>query len=421
MGSLRVATDTTRILPILFTSKTLKNGTHPILLRVTQGTQRSYKSTGYGATVAQWDKKNQCVKNSHPDHEAINEKIAAMRYELNSIRTTLQKSDDSSVTVRKITASLTAEVLMDESVLKFMVEDIESLKKGNQLGTAQTRHYAYSRLKAFLNKKDLRFSELDYTKVKQFATDLKSRKLSPVSMNQIFRSIRAVFNEAIKSKKANGKDYPFDKFEVSQFSTKTKKRNIRHEDLIKIERLELNPEAFIYDARNVLMFTFYGYGISFTDMVQLRWSNIVNDRIVFTRQKTGTEIDFPILPPLKNIIDYYRMFTGSNAANYILPFLNKEVHKTPVQINYRVKKVLKRVNKELKTIATNVGLNVPLTTYYGRHTFARVLRDAGFSMNEVAEALFHDDKNSTTKIYAPENRRALDDKIYPILMKFHAN
>lgn len=420
MGSLRVATDTTRILPILFTSKTLKNGTHPILIRVTQGTQRSYKSTGYGATVAQWDKKNQCVKNSHPDHEAINEKIAAMRYELNSIRTTLQKSDDSSVTVRKITASLTSEVLKDESVLKFMVEDITNLRKGKQLGTSKTRHYAYSRLKAYL-KKDLRFSELDYTKLRQFEVHLRSRGLSEVSMSQIFRSIRAVFNEAIKSKKANEKDYPFKKFEVSKFSTKTKKRSIRHEDLIKIERLELSPEAFIYDARNVLIFIFYAYGISFVDLAQLRWSNIINDRIVFTRQKPGTEIDIPILPPTKNIIDYYRMFTGSNAANYIFPFLKKEVHKTEVQIDNRLKKVLGRVNKELKTIAKYAGLNIPLTTYYGRHTFSRVLRDNGFSMNEVGEALYHDTGNKVTKIYAEENRKTLDDKIYPILMKFQAN
>ena len=52
------------ITPILYTSKTLANGEHPIMLRVCYNGKRSYKSLGIYCKSTEWNKDRKRVKGS---------------------------------------------------------------------------------------------------------------------------------------------------------------------------------------------------------------------------------------------------------------------------------------------------------------------------------------------------------------------
>jgi integrase len=67
----------------------------------------------------------------------------------------------------------------------------------------------------------------------------------------------------------------------------------------------------------------------------------------------------------------------------------KYVHITEQQQSYRIQKLLAQVNKNLKLIGKEIGLNIPLTTYVARHSYATVLKMSGIPTAQISEALGH--------------------------------
>lgn len=84
--------------------------------------------------------------------------------------------------------------------------------------------------------------------------------------------------------------------------------------------------------------------------------------------------------------------------DYIFPILNNRVHVTRQQIFNRTHKSLGKVNRELKVLGEMIGLQIPLTTYVARHTYATVLKRSGVNIAIISESLGHSDL-STTQIY----------------------
>ncbi|MDD7010003.1 MAG: Arm DNA-binding domain-containing protein, partial [Candidatus Cryptobacteroides sp.] len=60
---------------ILFTSKTLANGEHPIMLRVNFNGSRKYKSLGISCLPKDWNKEKSEVRKSHPQAKLLNKTI----------------------------------------------------------------------------------------------------------------------------------------------------------------------------------------------------------------------------------------------------------------------------------------------------------------------------------------------------------
>jgi integrase/recombinase XerD len=61
---------TTKI--ILKTHKTLPDGNHPIVLRITENRRLYEVATKKSATLGQWDDRSQSVFDNHPNHKSIN-------------------------------------------------------------------------------------------------------------------------------------------------------------------------------------------------------------------------------------------------------------------------------------------------------------------------------------------------------------
>ncbi|WP_308663612.1 tyrosine-type recombinase/integrase [uncultured Alistipes sp.] len=68
-----------------------------------------------------------------------------------------------------------------------------------------------------------------------------------------------------------------------------------------------------------------------------------------------------------------------------------------------------KINRELKVLGKLIGLEVPLTTYVARHTYATVLKRSGVSVALISESLGHSDL-STTQIYLDSFENAQIDE-----------
>ena len=56
----------TSVKVILYSSKTLKNGEHPVMLRVIKNRKSKYLSTGFSCSKELWDEKSNLPKKKHP-------------------------------------------------------------------------------------------------------------------------------------------------------------------------------------------------------------------------------------------------------------------------------------------------------------------------------------------------------------------
>lgn len=57
-----------------------------------------------------------------------------------------------------------------------------------------------------------------------------------------------------------------------------------------------------------------------------------------------------------------------------------------------------KVNRELRSFGKKLELNITLTTYVARHSFATVLKRSGVNIGIISESLGHSDL-ATTQIY----------------------
>ena len=118
-------------------------------------------------------------------------------------------------------------------------------------------------------------------------------------------------------------------------------------------------------AHNIFCFSYLCGGISFVDIANLKPDNIINERLIYNRQKTNTLINLPFTDTANNYINKYE--DQCKDRLHLFPILDSNVHVTPEQKRDRIKKVLKHINRELKAIGKELKLKTELTSYIARH------------------------------------------------------
>ena len=70
---------------------------------------------------------------------------------------------------------------------------------------------------------------------------------------------------------------------------------------------------------------------------------------------------------------------------------------------------LYRINRQLRIIGEEVGLNQPLTMYCARHSWASIAREEGIPLSVISEGMGHDSEK-TTQIYLASIKTEVIDK-----------
>ena len=379
---------------LLYTSKVLKNGEHPIMVRLIKDRKPKYISVGMSCSKAMWDDKKNLPAKKHP---LATEMIIKIEKTKTDARRLLMQLEDEKAS---FTAEEFTKKLKNQSkritVLQFLDEVITDLMKADKVGNANVHKNLKKVLERFRNQKDFTFSELDGSFLRRFEQDFRERGVSEVSMSVHFRTLRALYNRAVVEDFAKKEADPFVDYKISKFNTKTQKRAIKKEDIVKIASLKVEKETRLYDSQNTFLFSYYCSGINISDIIELEWTNISPDgSMEYERNKTHQRQVVQLLPPAKEILAYYQKYS---LGDYIFPYLDKSKHKTIPQITNRIKKVTKQINQDLKVLAEMAGIEANLTTYVARHTFATVLKRSGVEISKISELMGHESEK-VTKVY----------------------
>ena len=389
---------------VCFKSKKLSNGEYPLMIRITQGKERAYKSLGLSVLDSLWNYNKAEPKRSHPNYEWL----------LKIVSQEKQKYLNLIFELRALGKSFTPQTLISKVEKKENKSDVDTYIRNiielmineKRLGNAKSYTHCYNSLKTFAVNLCIPFTDIDVAWLKRYERFLRERGNSDNTMGIRFRTLRAVYNKAIEDDIVDEKYYPFKKFKVSHFNKKTTKRAISKSEMAKVLALYLSKDLFV--------FSYLGCGINMIDMAYLTYSNIIDDRICFKRHKTGQGITFRLLPQTIEIINKYKN-EGYSLSDYIFPILDKKFHITEIQQYDRIRKVTKGVNRNLKKIGSFLGLNIPLTTYVARHSFATVLKRSGVNVAIISEALGHTSL-STTQFYLDSfDNEQIDDAMKNLL------
>ena len=395
---------------VCFKSKKLSNGEYPLMIRITQGKERAYKSLGLSVLDSLWNYNKEEPKRSHPNYEWL----------LKIVSQEKQKYLNLIFELRALGKSFTPQTLISKVEKKENKSDVDTYIRNiielmineKRLGNAKSYTHCYNSLKTFAVNLCIPFTDIDVAWLKRYERFLRERGNSDNTMGIRFRTLRAVYNKAIEDDIVDEKYYPFKKFKVSHFNKKTTKR-------AKVLALDLSNittyySPLLYLSKDLFVFSYLGCGINMIDMAYLTYSNIIDDRICFKRHKTGQGITFRLLPQTSEIINKYKN-EGYSLSDYIFPILDKKFHITEIQQYDRIRKVTKGVNRNLKKIGSFLGLNIPLTTYVARHSFATVLKRSGVNVAIISEALGHTSL-STTQFYLDSfDNEQIDDAMKNLL------
>jgi len=289
---------------IAYKSKILSNGEHPLMLRIAKDGKRIYKSLGLSCHPKKWNFKKQKPKKSHIHYELL---LAAINTEIHKIQEKILslKARGITFTINDLIKSHHQEQTKEILVFHYYDILIKRLEQSHKVGNANVYRDSLRSLKGFVDNKHLSFDNLTYSFLNKYETYLRSRNLSESTCSVYFRTLRSVYNKAIKEKIVDASKYPFQDFQVASFKVNSNRRALTKEDICSLTQLDLNGNAELFETRQYFLFSYYGQGINFTDIARLKWSNLNDGRILYIRKKTGKSIQFKLLPEAKSILSYW--------------------------------------------------------------------------------------------------------------------
>ena len=366
---------------ICYKQKTLANGENPLMIRVCKDGKRKYKSLGISVLPQHWDFKKNIPKRNCPNKELI-QKIINEHINKYSEQLLTLKASNKDFTVNSFIENLNPVSVKKYTVLELLDMHINQLLQEDRLRYAAVFKELKSSLLDFNKHLNIYFSEIDVQWLKNYEIYLRQKKLGDNSIGIRFRSFRTLYNIAIEKGIVKSEYYPFKTYKVSKLQKETIKRAISKEDMMKIINYKTENHSTQLSI-DIFSFSYFCGGINFKDIAYLTKENLIDNKLVYFRRKTKKLIKIPVKDAAMEIIRKYE-----TDSIYLFPVFS-DFHKTEIQRENRLHKIIAMVNTRLKQIGKELNLPINLTTYVARHSFATVLKRAGVPTSIISETLGH--------------------------------
>ena len=148
--------------------------------------------------------------------------------------------------------------------------------------------------------------------------------------------------------------------------------------------------------------------MSFVDMAYLRKCNLRDGYVTYRRRKTGQLLTIKWTREMQIILDKYR----ENASDFLLPIIRRG------DVNERVayRNAGYSINRSLKRVGRMAGLEIPLTLYVARHSWASAAKAKGVPVGVISEGMGHDNE-ATTRIYLASLDTSAVDRANALILR----
>jgi hypothetical protein len=245
------------------------------------------------------------------------------------------------------------------------------------------------------------------------------KPLTDTGVKDYMSKLKLYYNQAMRLYNDRGKTLvpynPFDRYDAPlagltidrTLDIATLKRFRDHNDLGRDDDKKINRPKLAHD---IFMLSFYLIGMNAIDLYNA--VDYEDGRISYSRAKTSSRrkdkafISIKVEPEAIPIIEKYRDVTGKRVFCFYQLYSHHDGF-------------TEALNSGLKTIGKKLELDLPLTFYFARYTWANIARNnCRISKDDVGMAINHaDNTHKTTDIYLVKDWKIIDDANRRVLNK----
>ena len=261
---------------------------------------------------------------------------------------------------------------------------ISDLETEGRISTASSYRCTKNSLENF--KKSLMFTDITPSFLKKYERWMLDNGKSITTVGMYLRALRAIFNQ----QNIDSKLYPFGRGKYEIPSGENIKKALTIEEISRIYNYEATGSEAM--ARDYWIFLYLCNGMNVKDFCSLKWEDIDGNILTYQREKTKRtnkkpkKITVSLKPETWEIINKYGI-RSVVPGSYIFPHYEKGITATRKQEVSQ--QLTKTINKYMKRIARNVGINKNVTTYFARHSFATILKRSGTDIAMISDLLGH--------------------------------
>lgn len=388
-----------------------KDGTSNLRLRITINRRSFEINSGYCLPSKHWDDKKQVIRKSCPLFQNVARINNILQKRKASYYDKVTKLDEEGK-LDKMSLKEIKLFLLDERenthTIAFFEAIISEMRQAGKVGNARVYDMVKRSVVNFVDNQDFPLKQISFSWLKKYEAwylgevNKTGKKNTLNGLSVHLRTIRALCNRAIKQNLLSQDDYAFKSYSIKQEATR--KRALSEEDIKKL--LDITPETDRERrAKDYFFISFYLMGASFIDIVNLRYQNIINDRIEYKRRKTGNLHSIKISPMLQEILNKY-WNNEAKSSDFILPILT--VEQSSEEQYRKARQEMKVYNRALKALALKAGIEGTVTSYVSRHSYATIAKFKNVPVSVIAQALGHSDVKTTETYLASFDNETMD-------------
>ncbi len=391
---------------VKFRPSTTENKEGTIYYQIIQNRVIRQLKTDYRLFMHEWNEESNAIiitNNSRQNYlQSIEERID---WDIKRLQSIIKQLENKRV---KYTAddiiSTSQKQANEQSLFNFMQGVIAQLQQMGKQRTSETYRATLRSFMHFREDKDILLEEIDSDTMLMYEGYLRGRGLTKNTSSFYMRILRAVYNRAIEKDLTTNQN-PFK--HVYTGIDKTVKRAIPLKAIKQIKSLDLALQPSLDFARDMFLFSFYTRGMSFIDMAYLKKKDLSNGILTYRRRKTGQQLFIRWEKCMQEIVDKY----DNSLSEYLLPIIK------PMNGDERTQyqNAMYLINRKLKTIGKIVGVQLPLSMYTARHSWASVAKNKNVPISVISEGMGHDSE-MTTKIYLASLDTAVVDKANSMIL-----
>lgn len=374
---------------------TKKNGKVPIFLRLQLDKQYKIKIPNVEILPKNWDKKRCRVKKAEPYYMQIN----------NIIESALDKADKIILDYTCNNQTLTFELFKNDFLNKetesdffgfwqSLIDNYFTIKE-----TKKTYQKHLNKVKECAGTQTLPFSELTLDFIDKFIKFCKEKKNNQdTTIEKTLKNIKTIVKKAIE--KGVIEKHPIERLKIEHHNHKRKYFDIEHFKLL-LDFWKRNTNVLSEKQNGTIQAFLFCCctGLRFTDGKNLKYKNIIGDRLFFRENKTTSDRSIPIIESAFQFFEDPKNIVSNLLPVFCLPC-------NPVA-NRHLKAFAKQINTENgKTV-----IPPELSFHYSRHGCGQIVYDLTGDIYLTKEIVGHKDIQTTIKNYVSvSNKREMESR-----------
>lgn len=384
------------------------NGYAPVRLRVSHSGNRKFVSLDLNVLASKWNEDRERVTRSHPKAARINARLSEVESVAQSALSDLQARGEV-LTASRIQQRIMAELFDTEEeeegeysdFISFAWDELEAYRRRGKLTTARHYRTGVRKLLDFLEHETgqdreeiiLPFDELTVSLIREFRNYMYDvRDNAANTVGKTLTQIKTLWNAAKKEGHVDRNPW----LQITIDSAPSQKDKLDFDEIEALQEVELPSGSTEQRALDYFLFAFYAGGMRFSDVATLKRKHLNRGRIQYKMRKTTEGAGVPIVDKADAILERYDD-RPKDPQSWVFPILDRYGDLGDDEdLQKAVESQNARVNRQLKTVQEEAGIETHLTFHLARHSAAwklyremgdiyKVKRILGHSRVEVTE------------------------------------